>query len=211
MAEGTTVVCPECGYPIKLGFVLTDVTFSGNQVNVGVNCPRCKEVWDAAPGDGTYTTAEDGQLRRVADVAKAVRDRLAHDPDAAARLRAALHQDADAGAAAVARELPEVEGFEEWAKAHPAMYALLLVVLSTLLAAMVERGLDVLDSEPLPAPPPAINVTVEDLSDDKIDRLVREALERQAAQPPDGEPQPPASNPAPPLARPEGQSGPQAR
>lgn len=69
---GSKVICPECGYVIELPVTMENVSFSGNRLNVPVNCPRCREVWDAFPGDDVTvsTDPQTGLLRRVAPVVR---------------------------------------------------------------------------------------------------------------------------------------------
>lgn len=96
MEHGTTVQCPHCGTRTTLGITLTNVSFQGAARNIGVTCPRCEREYDAAPGDGTYSTVG-GQLQLVA------RDLISARPEELSR----MEQDLRAAAAADSRDQAE--------------------------------------------------------------------------------------------------------
>jgi hypothetical protein len=56
LPEGTLVSCPHCGNEQHLGLVLENTTFLGHGTNIAVTCGSCNRIFDAAPGDGTFST-----------------------------------------------------------------------------------------------------------------------------------------------------------
>lgn len=67
MNQGATANCPSCGTAVRIGLVLENVTFVNNGMNVAVHCPRCQLMFDAAPGDGTFSTIG-GRIRLVTKI-----------------------------------------------------------------------------------------------------------------------------------------------
>lgn len=64
----TIVDCPNltCRFTFPIGLDLDTTSFSGNGMNVAVECPRCGRRFDATGGgDGTFSTVG-GRFRRVA-------------------------------------------------------------------------------------------------------------------------------------------------
>lgn len=62
------LTCPNplCRAEFQIGLDLSDVTFVGNNRNLVTSCPCCGQTFDAAPGDGTYSTIG-GRLIKVAE------------------------------------------------------------------------------------------------------------------------------------------------
>jgi hypothetical protein len=64
----TTLTCPnpQCRTEFQIGLNLTSVTFANNARNLVTTCPGCGQEFDAASGDGTYSTIG-GRLLKVAE------------------------------------------------------------------------------------------------------------------------------------------------
>lgn len=93
MSGTTSVECPNCGHRQHLGFFYGEFTFSGNFMNVAVDCLRCGATFDATGGgDGTFAVIG-GRLMRVwrgmqvaSDVSRWDREELLELRDELARL-----------------------------------------------------------------------------------------------------------------------------
>lgn len=70
--------CPQCGADVPIP-TMTNVSFSGNPVNLSVGCPTCGLRFDATGGgDGTFSTVG-GRIRRVRAAVRVARDVLQGD------------------------------------------------------------------------------------------------------------------------------------
>lgn len=176
VANGTTVTCPVCGTRFSIGITFEQVTIVGAGMNVAVDCPRCGETFDATGGgDGTFSTVG-GELRRVTEAARSVRNALAHaDPAELAALRRALdeaRQKPDIEQA-VREQLPAFPAFEEWAKRNPALMKVLLGAIPVLLLilSMLHQ-----ESTPPAAPDQPSIIVVRQPDDEEIEQVVRDVL-----------------------------------
>lgn len=163
VAQDTTVRCPHCDHDSHFGITLTNLTVVGAAMNVAVTCTHCGQVFDATGGgDGTFSTVG-GRLQRVSDAVRAVQASVAHlTPEELRDLRDYVA--GDPAPAALPDSLLAVPGLESWAKQHPALWGLLLAVLTVILTAKVNPT----PTSPLPPP------SVIEKSDPEIDELVRQ-------------------------------------
>lgn len=192
VAHGTRAVCPNCHFEQQLSVTFTNVTFVNNTgMNVAVECPVCRLVFDATGGqDGTYSTDDDGRLRLRQAVFEASSAIFSSGPTKAVAveeligvLRAADRTESVADAVASVGMFPALEA---WARQNPTLAKVVGTILAALLAAVLARTFT---PAPEPQPAPDVNVTVvippsEDVLQRLIDEKVQEELDNLRPPPP---------------------------
>lgn len=180
----TTVECTECGHRFTIGLTLQDVSIEGAAMNIAVTCPRCGVTFDATGGgDGTFSTL-DGELRRVGDAARSLRNALVHAPTEELReLRRTLIERRDDLGIDLGEELissGHFPTFEAWAQRNPALLntllagaiPILIYILTVLGGQDVTVNVDVA---------PAVVEEPAGLTDEDLDRVVEELLREAGA------------------------------
>lgn len=191
MAQGSWSKCPArgCGWWQWANLHLENVTIVGFAMNVATRCKWCGREYDMTSGqDGTYSTVG-GRLKLVQTIRAGARSALADAPTKSdlARLADALAA-APAEPAAIADAVASLQTFprlEAWVRNNPAGAKLAAGFLGILFTALAGRFIVEGGKEPTPtAPPPAIDVTVDQPSEDELDRLIREAIDRREREAP---------------------------
>lgn len=173
----TFATCPHCGTTTALGITFTDVTFGGNAMNVAVTCSNCQRKFDAAPGDGTYSTIG-GRLRRVREGVRVFVDELNQDPHVAAVLAELVRQQSRMGTTPdlLAEQLDSARGgssaFASWLRENEWVASWLGLLLTVILA--VVDHTKAASSEP--ATPPPAKAAVQMPNDNELDRIIQQAI-----------------------------------
>lgn len=187
MSQGTTVVCPRKGcwneFQVYTGFEgIERLVLSESYIRV--LCHRCGLEFNALPRRGTYTL-QGGRFRRVSAAAAELWELLRDAPEKDRReLRESITSEASSSPEAVIETLRKYDWFEQWAKDNPAKLGLLFLIIGALLQSLTlyidqqrEGG-----EEPGPAPSSAPTHIIVPPTQAQMDEMVKDALERQAAE-----------------------------
>jgi hypothetical protein len=179
---GTFVRCPLCGTDQLLPAHFTNVTFSGGLTNIAVTCRACGRAFDAASGDGAYSTIV-GRLQRVTAGVRILLDESRDDPAHARQLLELLerHRTERTSPSQLADEIGEAtaggySGFRTWLKENQDL-AQWVGAGASVAAFLVMIILAFFDKPSSQAPAgPHVVVNVQTPTDAELEERIREAL-----------------------------------